>query len=51
MVVGNSLLINAVRSELDIATNLFLSLAGLFLCILWGISKHTLSTAVHSSWD
>jgi TRAP-type C4-dicarboxylate transport system permease small subunit len=37
MVVGNSLLINAVRSELDIATNLFLSLAGLFLCILWGI--------------
>jgi hypothetical protein len=37
MVVGNSLLINAARSELDIATNLFLSLAGLFLCILWGI--------------
>lgn len=37
MVVGNSLLINAVASELHLGIGFTLSLAGLFLCVLWGI--------------
>ena len=37
MVVGNSLLINAVRSDPFSWTNVSLCVAGLVLCILWGI--------------
>jgi hypothetical protein len=37
MVVGNSLLINAIEFEKGSWTGSILSIAGLLLCVLWGI--------------
>src|SRR5688500_6546731 len=37
MVVGNSLLINAVMQKPEAWTNRFLNIAGLFICFLWTV--------------